>query len=177
MNYIQMKRLLFLLALTATGIQAQSQTTYSLSDCRQMALKHNKELLIAGEKVKAANSLQKAAKTQYLPNFSANGGYIYNQKNISLMGEDAYLPVYATNSSTGAIDFASSVNNKWTLANGTAVPLDANGNAFNPTKNPEKILWKNYAYLPKSSFEFDTHNVFAGSVMMTQPLFMGGKIR
>jgi outer membrane protein len=177
MNCIQMKRLLFLLALIATGIQAQSQTTYSLSDCRQMALKHNKELLIAGEKVKAANRLQKAAKTQYLPNFSANGGYMYNQKNISLMGEDAYLPVYATNSSTGAVDFASSVNNKWTSVNGTAVPLDANGNAFNPTKNPEKILWKNYAYLPKSSFEFDTHNVFAGSVMMAQPLFMGGKIR
>jgi outer membrane protein len=170
------KFILLIVTIAVTCLQLQSQTIYSLNDCRQMAIKHNKDLLIANENVKAANSLRKAARTQYLPNFSANGGYVYNQKNISLLGADQYLPVYATNSD-GSLNFASSVNNTWTVVNGTAVPLDASGNAFNPTKNPEKILWKNYAYIPKDAFEFDTHNVWAGSILMTQPLFMGGKIR
>jgi len=159
-----------------TWLQMQSQTSYSLDDCRQMALMHNKELLIAGEQVKAADNLKKAAMTQYLPSFAANGGYVYNQKNISLLGADQYLPVYSMNTN-GTLNFSQSVNNTWTLVNGSAVPLDANGKPFNPTKNPEKILWKNYAYIPKDAFEFDTHNVWAGSVMMTQPLFLGGKIR
>ncbi|MEA4839902.1 MAG: TolC family protein [Bacteroidales bacterium] len=172
-----MKRfILFIVTMVVTCLQLQSQTIYSLNDCRQMAIKHNKDLLIANENVKAANSLRKAAKTQYLPNFSANGGYVHNQKNISLLGADQYLPVYATKAD-GSLNFASSVNNGWTVINGSYVPLDASGNAFDPTKNPEKILWKNYAYIPKDAFEFDTHNVWAGSILMTQPLFMGGKIR
>ena len=55
--------------------------------------------------------------------------------------------------------------------------LDASGNPFDPTKNPEKILWKNYALLPQSEMEFDIQNVFAGTIGFTQPIFMGGKIR
>jgi outer membrane protein TolC len=171
-----MKRIIFLVTLVVTCLQLQSQTIYSLSDCRDMAMKHNKDLLIAGEQAKAANSLSKAAKTQYLPSISANGGYIHNQKNISLFGEDQYLPVYATNSD-GSLNFAQSVNNSWTLVNGSPVPLDASGVPFDPSANPENILWKNYAYIPKDAFEFDTQNIWAGSIMMTQPLYMGGKIR
>ena len=169
-----MKRfILFIVTITLTSLQLQSQTLYSLSDCRQMAIKHNKDLLIANENVKAANSLRKAARTQYLPNFSANGGYVHNQKNISLLGADQYLPIYAT--TNGVPDFTKSV--KGIEYNGSFVPVDVNGTPFDPTINPEKIQWDNYAYIPKDAFEFDTHNVWAGSILMTQPLFMGGKIR
>jgi len=171
-----MKRSYLVVALIALSMQMQAQTVYNLADCRKMAAAHNKDLLIAGEKAKAAGNLKKAAQTQYLPNFSANGGYIRNQKNISMLGEDKYLPVYAT-SSDGTPNFAQSVNNTWTVVNGSPVPLDANGKPFDPTANPEKILWKNYAYMPKDAFEFDTKNIFAGAITMTQPLFMGGKIR
>jgi len=170
-----MKRLYFFTALIAISLQMQPQTVYNLTDCRRMAASHNKDLLIAGEKVKAAENLRKAAQTQYLPNFSANGGYVWNQKNISLLGEDQYLPVYATKD--GAPNFAESVSNSWTVVNDSPVPLDASGIPFDPKTNPEKIQWKNLAYIPKSAFEFDAHNIFAGAVTMTQPIFMGGKIR
>jgi outer membrane protein TolC len=145
-----MKRLTFLLIAIATAGLSQAQTVYSLEDCRRLALSHNKEVLMAQEKVKVADNMKKAAFTQYLPNISANGAYFWNEKNMSLLGEDSYLPVYAT---------------------------DANGSPFDPKKNPEKILWKNYAYLPKESLEMDMQNVFAGSIMMTQPLYLGGKIK
>jgi len=173
-----MKRLYFFTAMIALSIQLQSQTVYSLSDCRQMAASHNKDMLIAGEKVKAAENLRKAARTQYLPNFSANGGYIYNQKNISLLKEDMALPIYATtdgSSDFSKIDISKSI--KGTTINGSFVPLDVNNSPYNPGVNPEKIVWNNYAYLPQDGLDFDTHNLFAGALTMTQPLFMGGKIR
>ena len=172
---IGMKRCCFLIFLLLMSIYGKSQITYTLDDCRRMATTHNNEVKIANEKVNEAESLNKAAKTQYLPSFSASGGYVRNQKNISLLGSDQYLPVYTT-STDGTVNFAKSVNNSWTIVNGSPTPLDANGVPFNPTKNPEKIIWKNLAYIPKSAFEFDSRNIYAGSIMMTQPLFMGGKI-
>lgn len=172
-----MKRLLILTTLMAFIFQAEAQRVFSLEDCRSLAASNNKELKIAREKVKASSSMLKAARTQYLPNFSANGAYMWNEKNLSLLSEDALLPV-GTKLADGSFGFsASQVSNSFTMVNGSPVPLDASGKPFNPKTNPEKIQWKNYAYLPKESLEMDMHNVFAGSVMMTQPIFLGGKIR
>jgi outer membrane protein TolC len=151
--------------------------TLTIEECRQLALEHNKTLQIATENVKAAQQLKAAAFTQFLPNFSANAGYTWNQKNISLLSEDALLPV-GTKMSDGSFGFtADQVSNQWTLVNGEPVPLDQNGNPFNPKTDPSKIEWKNYALLPKSAMEFDIRNVFVGGIGFIQPLFMGGKIR
>lgn len=152
-----------------------AQQVLTLEDCRRMAIDHNKSLQIAQENVKAANELKKAAFTQFLPNFSANGTYTWNEKNLSLLSEDKYLPVYNM-SANGTPNYAGSWNNSWTMVNGSPVPLDATGTPFNPKTNPEKILWKNYALLPKDAMEFDVQNIFAGTIGFVQPLFMGGKI-
>ena len=168
------KRYLIYVMLFIAGSTA-AQTVLTLEDCRQMALNHNKTLQIAQENVKAANELKRAAFTQFFPNFSANGTYTWNEKNLSLLSEDKYLPVYNM-SANGTPNYAGSWNNSWTMVNGSPVPLDASGAPFNPKANPEKIMWKNYALLPKSELEFDVQNIFAGSVGFVQPLFMGGKI-
>ncbi len=168
-----MKKNVFVIMMLAATMQVYSQKVLQLEDCRQMALTHNKSIQMAQESVKAATELKKAAFTQFLPNFSANGAYTWNQKNISLLSEDAYLPVYNM-SASGSINYQGSWNNSFSS---TGVPLDASGNPFNPKTNPEKIQWKNYALLPKSALEYDINNVFAGSVGFTQPIFMGGKIK
>lgn len=169
------KNVLVIIAVVGS-MQVQAQKVLQLEDCRQMALAHNKSVQMAQETVKAAKQLKEAAFTQFLPNFSANGAYTRNEKSISLLSEDANLPVYNMNAN-GTPNYANSWNNSWTVSNGSPVPLDANGNPFNPTTNPEKIQWKNYALLPKSAMEFDIKNVFAGSIGFVQPIFMGGKIR
>jgi outer membrane protein TolC len=166
----------FIYVLTLLAAMPMSAQTLSLDDCRRLAISHNKTVEIAKESVKAANELKKAAFAQFLPNFSANGTYTWNEKNLSLLSEDQYLPVYTTKAD-GTLNFAGSVNNSWTAVNGTYVPLDASGKPFDPTKNPEKILWKNYALLPKEAMEFDVQNIFTGTIGFTQPIFMGGKIR
>ena len=171
-----MKKIILWGLLLTASVQGQAQNILSLADCRQLATTHNKEVQMAAEKVKAAESLRKAARTQYLPSLAANGGYIRNQKNMSLLGQDQYLPVFNYNAS-GTVNYAASWNNGWTLVNGSPVPLDASSQPFDPKANPEKILWKNQAYIPKDAFEVDMKNIYVGAVTLTQPLFLGGKIR
>ncbi len=171
-----MKKNVFVIMAIIASMQLFAQKVLQLEDCRQMALTHNKSLKMAQENVKAARELKAAAFTQFLPNFSANGTFAWNQKNLSLLSDDALLPVYNMNSN-GTKNYAGSWNNSWTLVNGSPVPLDASGTPFNPTTNPDKIQWKNYALLPKSAMEYDIHNVFAGTIGFVQPVFMGGKIR
>ena len=170
-----MKKKVLVIIAVVISTQIYPQKVLQLEECRQMALSHNKNLRMAEESIKAAREMKKAAFTQFLPNFSANGTYTYNSKNLSLLSENAMLPVYNLNAN-GSINYASSWNNSWTVVNGTPVPLDANGTPFNPTTNPEKIEWKNKALLPKEAMEFDIKNVFAGTIGFVQPIFMGGKI-
>jgi len=160
--------------LLAANVQAQEVLT--LAECRKLATTHNKEVQMANEKVKAAESIRKAARTQYLPNLSANGGYMHNQRNMSLLSEDLYIPVL-TYSASGSVNYAASWNNGWTMVNGSPVPLDTKSQPFDPTVNPEKIQWKNQAYIPKDAFDMDVKNIYIGAVTLTQPLFLGGKIR
>lgn len=171
-----MKKKVLVVIAVSISIQLFSQKVLQLEECRQMALTHNKSLQMAHESVIAAKELKKAAFTQFLPNFSANGGYTWNQKNLSLLSEDANLPVYNLNAD-GTPNYAASWNNKWMqVAANNYAPLDVNGVPFDPKVNPEKIQWKSTALLPKSALEFDIHNIFAGSIGFVQPIFMGGKI-
>ena len=50
-----------------------------------MAMRNNKQLQMAKERVVAAGYNKKAAVTNYLPSIDFTGVYLYNQKNISLL--------------------------------------------------------------------------------------------
>jgi len=173
-----MKKNVFVVFAILASMPLYSQKVLQLEDCRQMALTHNKSLQMAQESVTAARQLKEAAFTQFLPNFSANGGYTWNEKNLSLLSEDALLPVGTkmANGSFGYIPGTGQVQ-EVQLPTGNYVPTDSKGVPFDPTKNPEKLVWKNYSLLPKSAMEFDIKNIFVGSVGFIQPVFMGGKIR
>ncbi|MBQ7984002.1 MAG: TolC family protein, partial [Bacteroidales bacterium] len=143
----------------------------SLDSCRTMALQHNKGSVISQESLLAAQEMRKAAFTQFLPSFNAAGAYMYNSKNISVLSEDALLPVGSI-SSDGK--FTYTVDDIVTVPYGdTRVPVNSQGQ---PTTNPSEFVPKHVAYLPKESLTFDMEHVFAAGIGFTQPIFMGGKI-
>src|SRR5574344_2033937 len=173
-----MKKLLtFLTFLFVQVTLIEAQEVFSLEQCRNLALNHNKSIQISQEKLQASIDNRKAAFTQFLPSFNGTASYTYNSKNINLLSADALLPV-GTMASDGSFTVRADqmANTFVTLPNGQTVPLDASGNPFNPATNPEKIQFKDYAYLPKESMTFDIHNIFTVGVGFTQPIFMGGKI-
>ena len=158
------------------AVQAWGQT-YTLKEYEEFALQNSKSMKVSQERINAAENLRKAAFTQFLPSFQAVGTYAWNQKNISLLSQDALLPV-GTKMADGTFGFtADQISNGWTIIDGQPVPLDADGVPFNPKTNPEKIQWKQYAYLPKSEMTFDVHHIFAAGIGFTQPIYLGGKIR
>ena len=139
MNRIIPLLLFGVINVTISNAQDETARVYSLEEYRAMALGQSKTILISKEKLKMAEELKKAAFTQFFPNFSANATYMWNQKSISLLSEDALLPI-GTRAADGSFSFrADQVNNKWTMVEGQAVPLDSEGKPFNPKKNPEKI--------------------------------------
>lgn len=156
-----MKKSIILCFLLATGIPATSQQVFTLDSCRNMAIRNNKQLKIAAEKIKVAEYNKKSAFSNYLPSIDVTGAYLYNSRNISLLEADKFLPVGTFNAETGgyAFDVLKGVDGKPVIGpSGTPIPLQV-------------------AMIPKEAFEFDVRNTFAGVVSLTQPVFMGGKIR
>lgn len=132
-----------------------------LDSCRSMALRHNKEILIANQKIEAAKYQKDQAKAAYLPSIDFVGSYMYNQKNISLIEEDALLPTKSFNPSTGGYDYNLLIDPS------TGKPMMVNG----------QVIPSQVALLPKEALTYDIHNVFAGALTLTQPVYMGGKIK
>ena len=143
------------LALAATAV-----AQVPLDSCRNMALRNNKAILIANEKVTAAGYQRSEANAAYLPSIDFEGSYLYNQKNLSLIEEDAMLPVKTFNPATGSYDFS-------IVTDPTGKPVTVGG----------QYVPKEVALLPKSALTYDIHNVFAGALTLTQPVFFGGKIK
>ena len=150
-----------LAAFLLSFLMGSAQQPVSLDSCRQMALKNNKQLRIAEEKVKGAGYTKKSARGAYFPGIDFTGSYMYNQKSISLLESDQYLP-------TKTFDLASQEYKYNVVTNpATGQPILNNGQPIPST----------VAMIPKEAFEFDVHNVYAGLVTLTQPIFMGGEIK
>lgn len=136
--------------------------TLSLDSCRNLALKNNKEIKMADEAVKGAGFMKKSAAAAYLPGLDFTFGYTYNQRIIQLLGEDAKLPTMSFNPATQEFQY-----NVLTSPDGTPIKDPATG-SYIPTE---------VAVIPKEAMSYDIHNVFAGAITLTQPIYMGGQIR
>ena len=91
--------------LTAAVAVSHAGTPIPLDSCRSMALRNNKTMQIAQERIKAAEYQKKQAFAAYLPGIDFAGGYMYNQKEISLLSGDQMLPTKTFNPATGTYDF------------------------------------------------------------------------
>lgn len=80
-----MKRTILLLTFVVTVSCMHAQRMLTLEECRNLAIQNNKELQISGERIKMADNEKKAAFTKYFPQLSANGAYMWNQKDINLL--------------------------------------------------------------------------------------------
>ena len=132
-----------------------------LDSCRAMALANNKQLMISRQQVRKAGYQNSQAFAAYLPAIDFAGGYMYNQREISVIGSDQYLPVKTFDIETKSYQFDIVKN-----------PLTGE-----PVKGPDgQYIPSQVALLPKEALTYDIHNVFFGAITLTQPVFMGGKI-
>ena len=159
--------LIALLAPLALGAAAVSPSdipsegsVMNLEQCRQLALANNKDLRRSAQQIKVAGYEKDQAFAAYLPSLDFAGGYMYNQKGISVLESDQLLPIKSFNPETKGYEFDFVKN-----------PIDGK-----PVMVDGKPIPSQVAYLPKEALSYDLHNVFFGAVTLTQPIFMGGKI-
>lgn len=167
-----MKKVFLLTILLNITFIAKGQTLLSLDSCRALALANNKDLLISNEKINAAHYQRKAAFTNYLPNFSATGTYMRNQKEFSLLNTDqkAALSGLGTNLAGPIQQVAAQL----AAAHPELIPLISSLSGQLSAALPALDQVGNSLV---DALRTDTRNVYAGAITLTQPLYMGGKIR
>lgn len=130
------------------GLKAQQ--ALSLEECRSLAIKNNNALKIASEQERKAYYDKKEAFTKYLPELSATGAYLRNQKNLNIISSSV-IPTAIT---TPPISLPPAIS-----IPEMTIPV--------PEELRNRILGLG---------EIDIKNIWVAGVSLTQPVFMGGKI-
>ena len=73
---------------------AQAQETLSLKECREMALKYNKEMAASVKQTESAHYTAKSYKGNFFPNLTASGTGLYSNADGSYGIAGGNLPVF-----------------------------------------------------------------------------------
>ena len=177
-------RIIGLFLLTAGLVQpAAAQRLLSLDSCRAMALRNNKQMSVARVKQEVAANMRKSARTKYLPHVSAVGGYVWTSKEISLLTDDqkSNLSNLGTNIASGIGQEAGAAMGQlpqslWEALGGIGITPEALQQQLGSSLAPLAGVGNSLGGRVVDALHTDTRNMFAGAVMLSQPVFMGGAI-
>ena len=155
-------RFIVLFGMLVSAYEGWALEPVSLDSCRAMALRNNKQLLIGETNIKKSEYQREEARAAYFPSIDFVGGYTYNQKKISVFDSDQMLPVKTFNPVTGSYEFSVAKNPI------TGEPIKSADGQYVPQE---------VALIPKEAMTYNIHNVFFGAITLTQPVYMGGKIK
>ena len=175
------KKLLFsLLVWCSVPVGAQ---TLTLDSCRAMALRNNKQLSVSRVKQDVAANLRKSARTKYLPHVSVLGGYEWTSKEVSLLNDEqrSTLSGLGTSLTSGIEERAGEVmktvpQSVWDMLGAMGITPASVQQGMGNILNPMGAALNHTGQGIVDAFRTDTRNMFAGAVMVTQPVFMGGAI-
>lgn len=168
------KKLIITIMTIALAGAAGAQEVLSLDTCRARALRANTGLKRSEVKCEETEALRKVALWQMLPKVSANGGYLWMEKQVNLLSEDDKNRIsHMGDEMVG--DLSTALHNEFddipVAGSIISTRLDnaiANSN-LGPHMNSigEEIV---------NGLETDTRNMGVATVTLTQPIYMGGKL-
>ena len=175
-----MARVVTLGLLVLLPMAGTAQRVLTLDSCRQLAIANNKQLSMARTQKEAASYGIKSARTKYLPHVDAMAGYELMSKEISILNnsqKDA-LNNLGTNATSS---MGSTVSNIITglVQDGTITPQMAQqlSQQMGALSSSLASMGDELGSTIRKAFRTNTHSMFAGAVMVSQPLYMGGSIK
>ena len=129
--------------------QDSATAVFTLDSCRVLAMNNNKELRMREAEQCAAGYERQVARTKYLPRISASGTYMYTSREISLLSDEQKDKLGGLGTTLGAL--VPQLDGKQAVLNSVGSGL-------------------------VNALHTNTHNIGAVGVMLTQPVYMGGKI-
>jgi outer membrane protein TolC len=177
------KTLGILVMLFGSLVPATAQRMLNLDSCRALALRNNKQLQVSNVKQDVAANLRHSARTKYLPHVSAVGSYVHTTREVSVLsdGIKGLLPNLGTSIASGlGNEMGNMIGSLPPQTLATLGQLGLSPEALSQLTQPamQDISASGNALGQEiaDAFRTDTRNIWAGSVMLTQPIFMGGGI-
>ena len=177
------KRILGIFLLAGLTSVAGAQRLLTLDSCRAMALRNNKQMSMSRVKQEVAANVRKSARTKYLPHISALGGYMWTSKEISILNDEQKdgLSNLGTNAATDVGNKATQAMNDvpqglWSILGNFGITQQGLLQQLNPVLTQLGGVGNGIGQGIVDGLHTDTRNVFAGAIMLTQPVFMGGAI-
>ena len=163
---------------------SSAQRLLTLDSCRAMALRNNKQMRISQVKQDVAANIRKSARTKYLPHVSALGTYQFTSKQLELLSDDQKSTLNNLGTSTVAdiqselTPIASSEPMQHIKAVLSAMGLNFDGLHQMTGQGLQNIAAKLNGLGENlvDALDTDTRNLFAGTVMVVQPVYLGGSL-
>ena len=170
--------------LLGTTLPVGAQRLLTLDSCRQMALRNNKQIRISKVKQEVAENVRRSARTKYLPHVSAIGTYEHTSKEISILNESqkTALGNIGTSLVGGVQEGLGNVTSQLPMQNiagllGTmGISMEGIQTLMNQSLTQTAGQLNEKGQNIVDAFRTDTRNIWAGSVMVLQPVFLGGAI-
>lgn len=168
-NVMDIRKLILSAALAVAAFPLAAQRVFTLDSCRSMALAGNKQLLAGEKEIEAAGYEHKAARANYLFKVNAVATYFRNSREQHLLSSStrSRLDNLGTSMSEPLGQLAQTAGQLHPEIAGQLEEMG--GNLVNGMNDIGRGI--------NDAFRTDTRNVFAGALMLTQPIYMGGKIR
>lgn len=175
------------LLLSLAIILPASSQTLSLDSCRAMAIRNNKSLRISSLHSEAAHWQRKSALSNYYPRLTAVGTYQRTSRELSLLSDEQKTKL--SNAGTAITTTAQQGLQQFMQTPQAAAILQSNPYlaAMLQDAGTQAMLngmLTNMASMVNEAgqnivdaFHTDTRNTTAAAFILTQPLYMGGKIR
>lgn len=155
MGGLFMNRIFNIIVLVSFAVlPVEAQRVLCIDSCRALALRNNKQLGVVKVKHEVAQNIKKSARTEYLPKVNAVGGYMYTSREISILNGDQKQALSNIGTTVGGV------------LGQLGVDLPGAVEALNGV-----------GACVVDAFHTDTRNMFAGALMVSQPLYMGGAIK
>ena len=174
-----MKKIVSICLLMGALLPIEAQTTLSLDSCRAMALRNNKQINASKLKKDIAYNLKKSARTKYLPKVDAMGGYEWFSREISLLNNNQKSSFSNIGTNLGSSISGNLNNLMGELVGQGLISQEAAqqiGQALGGKLTGIEGKANSIGQEVVDAFRTDTRNIFAGSVMLRQPIYMGGAI-
>ena len=175
-----MIKLFTIAVLLGSSLCVQAQEVYSLQKCRELALQNNWQLKISNMTVDVAENTHKAAKTKYLPRVDALAGYQHFSREISLLSDDQKNTLSNLGTNTfGQLGGQIGQNLSSLAQQGVLSPQVAQqlGQLLSNVSTPLTQAGNNIGQSINDAFRSNTKNVYAGGIVVNQPIYMGGAIK
>ncbi len=152
--------------------QAMAQETVTLDSVLSLALRNNRELAESRLEQEKATWQHEAARTNYLPRIDATAGYMRTGRQLSLLSDKQKQAL--NNLGTSAAQNLGAAFAQVGQQYPDLLPLlQSIGAALPGVEQGLNGLGQSLT----EALHTDTRNMTAGALILTQPLYMGGKIR